>query len=83
MSRSNGVSVKEMDSIDRLFAEGTPILEALQRAVREAVLRHKKLGNPIATWRDGKVFWIAPEDITVSDPLPDDNPVNGPTDFAF
>jgi hypothetical protein len=39
---------------------------ALKRAVREALLRHKQAGNPIAAWRDGRVVWIAPEDIPVT-----------------
>jgi hypothetical protein len=39
------------------------ILEVLTEAVREALLRHKRAGNPVAVWRDGRVVWIAPEDI--------------------
>ena len=39
------------------------IQRALARAVRDAVMRHKRLGNPIAAWRDGQVVWIQPEDI--------------------
>jgi hypothetical protein len=41
--------------------------DALRRAVRAALLEHKRAGNPIAAWRDGKVVWIAPEDIPVQD----------------
>jgi len=40
---------------------------AVQRAVRKALLVHKKLGNPVATWKDGKVVWIPPEEIEVED----------------
>ncbi|MBM3933505.1 MAG: hypothetical protein FJ319_04265 [SAR202 cluster bacterium] len=36
---------------------------AMQEAVREEIARHKKLGNPIAVWEDGRVKWIQPEDI--------------------
>jgi hypothetical protein len=28
---------------------------------------HKRLGNPIAEWRDGEVVWIPPEEILVDD----------------
>ena len=35
----------------------------MKEAVREALLRHKKLGNPIAVWRDGRVVWLGPEEI--------------------
>jgi len=81
-----GADVKELDRIDRLFAEGTAIGLALRKAVRDALLRHKKLGNPIAIWQDDKVVWIAPQDIQVDESLPDDstNPAaSSPTDFLF
>jgi hypothetical protein len=38
-------------------------LKEMRLAVREALLRHKKLGNPIAVWRNNRVEWIQPEDI--------------------
>jgi hypothetical protein len=43
--------------------DAAEIDEALRRAVREALLRHKKLGNSIAVWRDGKVVIVPPEEI--------------------
>jgi hypothetical protein len=51
--------------IDAVFAEGVEIDRALQGAVREAIRRHKLLGNPIATWRDGEVVWIEPDEIDI------------------
>lgn len=60
--------MKRKVDIDKLFEEGTAIDEAMKRAVREAVLEHKRAGNPIATWRDGKVVWIPPEEIEVEEP---------------
>ena len=39
------------------------ILDAITRAVREAVEQHRRAGNPIAIWRDGKVVWLQPEEI--------------------
>lgn len=53
--------------IDDAFAEGTPIDEALGDAVIEALKEHKKNGNPVCEWRDGKVVWVAPEDIVIPD----------------
>lgn len=41
------------------------ILEALRLAVRDALAHHKRAGNPIATWRDGRVVWIPPEEIVI------------------
>ena len=46
---------------------------AMRKAVREAVRRHKLLGQPIAVGRDGKVVWIPPEEIEVP-PAEDDPP---------
>ena len=51
--------------IAAIFAEGTQIDNALRQAVREAVRRHKLLGNPIAVWRDGKVCWLQPDEIEI------------------
>ena len=52
----------EAAPVDRV--EDIPrILKAMQEAVREALLRHKRLGNPVAVWREGRVVWLAPEDI--------------------
>ena len=51
--------------IDAIFADGREIDRALRNAVREAVRRHKLLGNPIAVWRDNKVCWLQPDEIEV------------------
>ena len=51
------------------FAEhAIEIGKILQRAVNHAVLTHKRLGNPIATWKDEKVVIIPPEEISVEEP---------------
>ena len=36
-------------------------------AVRQAMIEHKEAGLPVATWEDGKVVWVAAEDIVISD----------------
>ncbi len=38
---------------------------ALKEAVAEAIAEHKRQGNPIAVWRNGKAVWIPPEEIAV------------------
>ena len=43
------------------------ILRALRDAVREALLDHKRAGNPVAIWKDGHVEWVQPENIPVVD----------------
>jgi hypothetical protein len=48
------------------FAEhAIEVGEVLQRAVNHALLMHKRLGNPIATWIDGKVVIVPPEEIVI------------------
>jgi hypothetical protein len=44
------------------------IEQALARAVREALQRHKQAGNPVAVWRDGRTVWVEPDDIPVATP---------------
>ena len=36
---------------------------ACNRAIREALLMHKRAGNPVAVWRDGKVVLLQPDEI--------------------
>ena len=48
------------------FAEHAKDIEkVLQRAVNHALLVHKRLGNPIATWKDGKVVIVPSEEIVI------------------
>jgi len=41
------------------------ILRALRLAVREALLDHKRTGDPVAVWRGDRVVWIPAEDIQI------------------
>lgn len=53
-----GLPSERVDDVRRIGA-------ALRRAVREALLGHKRAGNPVAIWKDGRVEWVRPEDIPV------------------
>lgn len=45
---------------DRIFREeGHLIDEALRKGVRDALRRHKQLGNPVVVERDGKIVWLS------------------------
>jgi hypothetical protein len=44
--------------LHELQSDHALIEAALQRAVREAISKHAKDGDPIAVWRDGKVVWV-------------------------
>jgi len=39
------------------------IVEAIGDAVQEAIRDHKRAGNPIAEWRDGRVVMVPPDQI--------------------
>lgn len=60
--------------IGKLFDDREGMDRVLAGAVRQALLQHKKMGNPVAAWRDGKVVWIAPEEIEVSEETEKGNP---------
>ena len=53
---------------DNLFvAYAKDIEEIFRKAVREELLRHKKLGHSIATSRNGEVVVLSAEEIPVQD----------------
>lgn len=54
--------------IEEILLETDLADRAIRKAVREAGLRHKLLGHPIAVSRGGKVVWIPPEEIEVPPP---------------
>jgi hypothetical protein len=54
-------------SVEEIFDDGRAIDEALKEAARDARRFHKAIGNPMATWADGRVVWVQPEDIVVDD----------------
>ena len=43
------------------------VTRAFRRAVRKALLEHKRDGDPIVEWRDGKVVWVPAEEIVIPD----------------
>ncbi|HJS08501.1 MAG TPA: hypothetical protein VJ809_12605 [Pirellulales bacterium] len=53
---------------EELLQEAEPLTAAAREAVREALAVHKKLGNSIVVWRDGKVVIVPPEKIVVDSP---------------
>ena len=57
--------VKVRDEFSEAFGNKELITKALARAVREALIRHKKAGNPVVVWQDGKIVWLKPEDIEI------------------
>jgi hypothetical protein len=62
---------------EELLAQAEVLTAACQEAVRNALLFHKRNGNSIAVWRDGRVVIVPPEEIVVDPPQSDGNG-NGP-----
>ena len=61
--------------MDELIREARLDERAIQRGVRDALIRHKQLGQSIAVWRDGRVVIVSAEDIEIPpEPPADDEP---------
>ena len=54
-------------TLAHLLAEADAVEAAVRESVRDALLMHKRLGNPVATWEDGRVVWVPAHEITVDD----------------
>ena len=54
-------------TLSQILAESAAVEAAVQEAVRDALLMHKRLGNPVAAWQDGKVVWIPADQIPIDD----------------
>jgi len=53
--------------IDEVLARGAAFDRAAREGVRQALLRHKRLGESIVVCRDGKGVEIRPEEILVEE----------------
>ena len=56
-------NVEGSDSANQRVQDVNIVEEALARAVGRALRNHKRAGNPVPEWRDGKVRWLTPEEI--------------------
>ena len=43
------------------------VTAAIQRGARQALIKHKAMGVPIAIWQEGKVVLVSPEEIEIPD----------------
>ena len=61
------VAIKDDAEIARRREALNPerIVEAVNRAVTEALRRHKARGESVVIWRDGKIVELKPEEIDV------------------
>ncbi|MCA1592553.1 MAG: hypothetical protein LC754_07880 [Acidobacteria bacterium] len=61
------MNVKPRNLKDLLISEEQAVDEAMRKAVEQALLTHKRAGNSIASWKDGKVLMIPAEKIPVDE----------------
>lgn len=55
---------------EKLLTAHSKEIEAIfRRAVRQALWRHKQLGQSVAVSRNGQVVWLSPEEIPVDDEM--------------
>ena len=63
MATNREVEKNDQDLFVRYSDE---ISKACERAVREALLKHKQAGNPVAVSSGGKVVILQPDEIIIS-----------------
>lgn len=61
------MSEKKRVDIGQTIREGTLVDEAIRKAIRDALLMHKRMGDPVVGWKDGKVVWIPADQIDVEE----------------
>ena len=59
--RNGEIKIDLNDSKDFLYENAEKIETVFRNAVRQAILEHKRAGNPLAVSENGKVIWIMPE----------------------
>lgn len=52
-------------NLDEVLADSCRVEAASRDAVRAALVWHKRSGNPVVVWRDGKVEWLSAEDLRI------------------
>ncbi|MFB2978942.1 hypothetical protein [Microseira sp. BLCC-F43] len=58
------------DKIKLILLDIEKVSKALAQAVENGLVKHKKASNPVAVWWDGKVVWIPPAEIPVTENTP-------------
>ena len=56
---------KRSKQIFDILNDSDKMTKIIQAGVNRALLQHKRMGNPICEWRDGRVVWIPAEKIQV------------------
>ena len=54
------------DKISKIMNDPERVGQILASAVNDALLQHKRAGNPVCGYKDGKVYWVKPENIQIN-----------------
>jgi hypothetical protein len=65
--------------IPEIIENGEQIDRAMRQAVQNALREHKRRGQYIVVWRDGKIVRVPPEEISVPEEETSPEPVKTPT----
>jgi hypothetical protein len=57
------------ETFRQMLADADAVETAVRESVHDALLMHKRLGNPVASWQNGQIIWIPPDQIRVDDPV--------------
>jgi hypothetical protein len=60
----------DAETLQQMLAEADAVEAAVRESVHDALLMHKRLGNSVASWENGRVVWIPADEIPVSDSTP-------------
>ena len=58
-------ATRQIDALEALFEDDARLDYLAREAVRDALRQHKRLGQSVVIWQDGKFVTLAPEDIPV------------------
>lgn len=58
-------SQKNEDQICKIMNNPEEIRKILQIAINDALLKHKQANNPVCGFKDGKIFWVDPQNILI------------------
>ena len=62
------IGERDPETLRQNLAQADAVLIAVRESVREALIRHKRLGLQVVTWKDGRVVWVPAEQIPVDLP---------------
>jgi hypothetical protein len=54
------------DRISQIMNDSKKVRDIIQLGINAALLKHKQAGNSVCEWKNGKVFWVQPENIIVN-----------------